>query len=103
MSPLRVLRETIFREFSKVKEASTSVADHGIGTPLAEYAETGPYHCENCVFVILRNKAHTVGLCSEKHMLKDQKTTKNSKGLAVVKLITGCCRFVKPQEGDNKK
>lgn len=88
----------------KAKEvlAGYRVCDHGMGTKLAEYAETGPYHCEDCHFLKGRNKGEDNifrdedgrGRCDEKHMLKDKQVKHDDKGLAIVNIEKGCCRFV---------
>jgi len=74
----------------------------GIGTPVAEYSELGPFHCEDCVFAVGKTNDDE-GLCNEKHMLKDNKVkTHKESGLKIVNLETGCCRFVKPPEKEDE-
>jgi len=100
---IRRLRESIFRRFLPVREAKST--DRGIGTPSAEYAEEGPYHCSDCVYIAKRNPEKTMGLCFEKHMLQDAKTGdvhRNANGLAIVNLQKGCCRYVKVPRGKTK-
>ena len=72
----------------------------GMGTPLAEYSEAGPFTCASCWYLIStepREDPH--GQCSEPHMLADPDTKKVKRGgktLAVVNKQFGCCRFIDP-------
>lgn len=91
---LRRLKETTVASFKKVKEAVVEKA-HGIGTPIAGYSEEGPFHCDDCIFIVKRSEDGR-GLCKETHMKADPKVKKNKKGLAIVKLQTGCCEYVDP-------
>lgn len=84
------------------KEILGGKSGRGMGTPLAEYDETGPYHCEDCHFLKGRNNgkdsifrdAKGKGRCDERHMIKDPKTVKDSQGRPIVDIEKGCCRFV---------
>ena len=79
---------------------SPGYSDKGMGTRVAEYATSGPYHCGNCVFAIRRDvPKEGQGLCNEPHVLKDPQVlaARRSK-LKVVDLKNGCCRFVRPPE-----
>lgn len=79
--------------------------DEGMGTPVAEYGEDGPYHCSNCWFLQnLEPRGEPLGRCNEPHMLKDPKVKKDEHGLAIVNKRLGCCRFVDPVrcEGSDK-
>ena len=76
-------------------------AGDGEGTKISEYAEQGPYHCGDCVWVSRRDvPKEGQGLCKEPHVLKDPQVpaARRSK-LKVVDLIHGCCRFVKYPKG----
>jgi hypothetical protein len=78
----------------------------GIGTPVAEYATSGPYSCQNCHFLKGRNNGKDKiyedsdgeGRCDERHMKKDPKVKHDSDGLAIVNIEYGCCRFVSPMK-----
>src|SRR6267378_4570648 len=69
-------------------------------TPLAGYAEDGPYHCEDCKW--LKGKiegkifvdANGKGRCPHPVMLADAKTRKDKDGVAIVHINKGCCEFV---------
>lgn len=93
---LRRLKESTFRKFRKLRTKEAAVDTNPLGTPVAEYAETGPYHCADCIWIKKRDDAGDRGICVEPHMKKDPKTKKNKAGNALVILKTGCCRFVKP-------
>lgn len=77
--------------------------ENGLGTPVAEYSEEGPFHCEDCIFQKPGKPDKDHGLCREKHVLKDMRTGRIAKdkesGLAIIKLETGCCRWVRPPKG----
>lgn len=72
----------------------------GGSTPVAGYAEDGPYHCEDCRF--LRGKlegkifvdANGKGRCPHPVMLADPKVKKDADGKAIVNIQKGCCEFV---------
>ena len=92
---LRRLRESTFSNFVPLHEASLPRLSRGIGTPEAEYAQEGPYHCEDCAYIV-KASPQGLGLCNEFHMLRDVKRGKmkgSRQGLAVVNLEHGCCRF----------
>jgi hypothetical protein len=82
--------------------ASAEYKENGMGTPIAEYAEDGPYHCQDCWFLKSREpKSEARGSCNEPHMLIDPKTIKirdmGGKVIAAsVHKEFGCCRFVDP-------
>lgn len=82
------------RETTAAKPEKALPRAHGIGTPIAGYAEGGPYHCNDCKYIRSRSKRH--GACDEKHMKADPKTKKLKNGMALVKLETGCCEYVDP-------
>jgi len=68
----------------------------GVGTRVAEYAETGPYHCADCIHLKKGFKdANGKGRCDEPHMKRDPQV-RHDQGLAIVNIEHGCCRFVKP-------
>jgi hypothetical protein len=78
------------------------IKEKGMGTPLAEYAEDGPYHCQDCWFLKSREpKSEARGMCNEPHMLADPETIKirDAEGKIVAVSVHkefGCCRFVDP-------
>ena len=69
-------------------------------TPLAGYAEDGPYHCEDCKWLKgkVEGKIFTdesgKGRCPHPAMLADSKTKKDKDGIAIVNIPKGCCEFV---------
>jgi len=85
-------------EDTEVEEIqATGEMDKGMGTPVAEYGEDGPYHCINCWYLQnLEPRGEPLGRCNEPHMMKDPKTKKDESGLAIVNKKYGCCRYVDP-------
>lgn len=71
-------------------------------TRLAGYAEDGPYHCEDCIYLKRDEKGNPVraaggrGLCSQEVMRADQQVQHDSNGNALVNIERGCCEFVDP-------
>ncbi|VVB52067.1 Uncharacterised protein [uncultured archaeon] len=71
-------------------------------TKLSGYAEDGPYHCEDCIY--LRKDASGgpvvafdgTGRCSQAVMLVDPQVRHDSEGKAIVNIQHGCCEFVEP-------
>jgi hypothetical protein len=69
-------------------------------TPLAGYAEDGPYHCEDCSFLKGKKEGNIFvdsngkGRCPHPVMLADKKTKKDKDGFAIVNINKGCCEFV---------
>ncbi len=90
----------------KVKNVLGSKAEYpwkktqGMGTPLAEYSEAGPFSCGQCWYLqSAEPRKDPQGLCNEPHMLRDPKTEKteeDGKTFAVVDKHHGCCRFIDP-------
>jgi hypothetical protein len=72
----------------------------GIGIGPAEYAETGPYHCEDCVYLKGRTAGDIFvdgngkGRCNQKVMVASPKYAHDPDGLAIVNIEHGCCRYV---------
>lgn len=73
-------------------------------TKLAGYAEDGPYHCEDCIFLrgykegnIFRDE-NGRGRCGNVVMLADSETKKDKDGFAIVNIERGCCEFVDPRK-----
>jgi hypothetical protein len=71
-------------------------------TKLAGYAEQGPYHCEDCVY-LKKNSDGTIfrdgegkGRCNQSVMIADPEVKHDSRALAVVNIQKGCCEFVEP-------
>lgn len=71
-------------------------------TRLAGYAETGPYHCYDCEYLKGKKEgkifvdAQGKGRCNQEVMMADPEIKKDSAGLAIVNIQTGCCEFVEP-------
>lgn len=104
----------------KVKSVLGSKADkkneypwkktQGMGTPVAEYSEAGPFSCGSCWYLqSMEPRKDPQGFCNEPHMLRDPKTEKivlgDDQTFAVVDKHHGCCRFidpVKPTEPNEK-
>lgn len=89
----RRLRESTFSAFTPLKEHNLPILPRGTGTPVAEYAEQGPYRCQDCVYVIKRSSNGQLGLCDELHVKRDPKIRKDKHGHGIIDLIRGCCRF----------
>lgn len=72
----------------------------GMGTPVAEYSEAGPFSCGQCWYLqSMEPRKEPQGFCNEPHMLRDPKTEKltvGDKTFAVVDKHHGCCRFIDP-------
>jgi len=67
-------------------------------TRLAGYAEDGPYHCEDCIFLKKDFKDENGhGRCNQPVMISDSEVKHDGKtGLAIVNIEKGCCEFVEP-------
>src|SRR6266436_1587779 len=85
---------------SKLDDESAEYKQKGMGTPVAEYSESGPFSCLNCWYLkSTEPRKETHGLCSEPHMLKDpavKKVSVDEKSYAIVNKFFGCCRYVDP-------
>jgi hypothetical protein len=72
-------------------------------TKLSGYAESGPYHCEDCEYLkkvdgqIFRDEWGR-GRCSQLVVIADSEVRKDSSGLPIVNIEKGCCEFVDPAE-----
>jgi hypothetical protein len=87
--------EALGPEYEEVQ--ASGEMESGMGTPVAEYAEDGPYHCMDCWYLASQEpRAEPRGRCNEPHMLKDPKVKKDAQGMAIVHKQRGCCRFVDP-------
>lgn len=64
------------------------------GTPESNYAENGPYHCEDCVHRINANCIHPKVVKDSK--LKDRLVQIDGKKAVKINLEKGCCRYVMP-------
>jgi hypothetical protein len=69
-------------------------------TDLAGYAENGPYYCGMCEYLkgmkqdkIFKDEDGR-GRCLQSVMIADPQVKKDSKGLPIVNIETGCCEFV---------
>ena len=80
------------------KDVLSKADSRGMGTKVAEYATSGPYHCEDCIYLGKRDTpSKGKGLCNQKVMLRDpQVPTDKASGLKIVDVERGCCRFVRP-------
>lgn len=71
-------------------------------TKLAGYAEDGPYHCKDCIYLKGRTTSAVFrdsdgkGRCSQPVMLADPQVKKDADGKAIVNIERGCCEFVEP-------
>lgn len=71
-------------------------------TKLAGYAEDGPYHCEDCVYLRGKKSGYIYrdgsgkGRCGQEVMMADSQVKKDSEGFAIVNIEKGCCEFVEP-------
>ncbi len=71
-------------------------------TRLAGYAEDGPYHCEDCIYLKKDEKGNPVrttggrGLCNQEVMKADPQVQHDSDSNALVNIERGCCEFVDP-------
>jgi hypothetical protein len=69
-------------------------------TKLAGYAEEGPYHCEDCVYLKGKKQGNVFkdddgkGRCIHPMMIADLEVRKDSKLLPIVNIEKGCCEFV---------
>lgn len=83
------------------KDLLSRPSSKGQGIGAAEYAEQGPYHCEDCVFLKRRDfPKEGKGLCNQKVMLTVAKVPTDKKsGLKIVNMEHGCCRYVKYPAG----
>jgi hypothetical protein len=92
----KLLEESHDKTIASYLEASGEM-ESGMGTPVAEYGEDGPYHCINCWYLASAEpRGEPLGRCNESHMLKDPKVKKDEQGMAIVNKMLGCCRFVDP-------
>jgi hypothetical protein len=84
----------------KAKSTDQPKETGGMGTPVAEYSEAGPFSCGMCWYLQSQEpRQDPLGLCNEPHMLRDPKTEKTKEGgktFAVVDKVHGCCRFIDP-------
>jgi hypothetical protein len=82
------------------KDKEDAPQKHGMGTPVAEYSEAGPFSCGQCWYLqSTEPRKNPQGLCNEPHMLRDPKTEKtdvDGTTFAVVDKVHGCCRFIDP-------
>lgn len=71
-------------------------------TKLAGYAEDGPYHCKDCIYLKGRTEGKDKifkddkgkGRCNNAFMLADMEVKHDKDGLAIVNIKRGCCEFV---------
>lgn len=70
------------------------------GTKLSGYAENGPYHCDDCIFLKGRKEgkiwedAEGKGRCNNAFTVADEEVKHDEEGLAIVNIKKGCCEFV---------
>lgn len=71
-------------------------------TELSGYAEDGPYHCEDCVYLkgkkddnIFRDE-NGKGRCGHPVVIKDPDVKKDKSLLPIINIEKGCCEFVEP-------
>lgn len=69
-------------------------------TKLAGYAEDGPYHCEDCIYLKRDAEGKPVvdadgkGRCNQSVMIADTQVKKDKNLLPIVNIEHGCCEFV---------
>lgn len=103
------MSEKVKKVLGSAKDKKASKETGGMGTPVAEYSEAGPFSCGQCWYLqSMEPRKDPKGFCNEPHMLRDPKTAKVTVGdttFAIVDKVHGCCRFidpVKPTEPDEK-
>jgi hypothetical protein len=68
-----------------------------VGTPDSGYAETGPYHCEDCVHKTAPDEPFCIHpKVVGDHDLQDKLVQIDGRPAVKVNLEHGCCRFVRP-------
>jgi hypothetical protein len=66
-------------------------------TKLSGYGESGPYHCEDCVFLKKDFKDEDGnGRCNHPVVISDSEVKHDDRGLGIVNIERGCCEFVEP-------
>lgn len=66
-----------------------------VGTSLSNYAETGPYHCADCVWFRPEESG-----CVHPAVKADPQVRHLGNGDGRVDAQRGCCRYVRPREDD---
>jgi hypothetical protein len=85
---------------ARAEDAEYTVGVKGIGIGPAEYAETGPYHCQDCVYLKGRTAGDIFrdgsgrGRCNQVVMVNAPQYAHDPDGLAIVNIERGCCRYV---------
>jgi len=73
-------------------------------TKLSGYAESGPYHCEDCTFLKKNpdgtkfKDANGKGRCNQPVVISDPEVKHDYIGLCIENIERGCCEFVDPPE-----
>lgn len=74
---------------------------------LSGYAEDGPYHCEDCIYLKRENGKPVgqggYGSCNQPVMMADKEVRHNADGTAIVNIQKGCCEFVDPPKDNGMK
>ncbi|HZS43344.1 MAG TPA: hypothetical protein VFA52_03975 [Candidatus Paceibacterota bacterium] len=77
-------------------------------TRLSGYAESGPYHCEDCVYLKGKKEGEIFvdkegqGRCMHPVVIADRETKKDKNFLPIVNIQKGCCEFVEPPEDEEE-
>jgi hypothetical protein len=99
------MAESWLKKISGLKKLIRSVGPlYPDSTELAGYAEGGPYHCEDCIFLKGREQGEGKifrdidgsGRCDQSVMIADPQVKKDSQGRPIVNIEMGCCAFVSP-------
>jgi hypothetical protein len=78
-------------------------------TRLAGYAEDGPYHCEDCVYLKGKKQGNVFvdsdgkGRCIHSMMIADSEVKKDKNFLPIVNIEHGCCEFVDQTKHEDKE
>jgi len=64
-----------------------------VGTKRANYADTGPYYCGDCVHLPARESG-----CIHPEIIADAAVPKLANGHGDVDAKRGCCRYVRPRK-----
>lgn len=71
------------------------------GTPESGYAESGPYHCEDCIHKTARDEPFCIHpKVIGDHDLQDRLVQINGRPVVKIDMEHGCCKYVnQPLEG----
>jgi len=94
-------RKSWLKIIGKLKKFVADVGTIWDGTPLSGYAESGPYHCQDCHYLKGIHKeifkdSEGFGRCDMPVVIADPKVKKDDQGRPIVNIPKGCCAFVDP-------